>query len=223
MTPRLARAAVSVLVLASAAGGASATVTEYTDQTVFSAAISGATVFSFDGLTPPGTVSFGGVTLGDLSFTGSDFNIPAVVGSGSPYHGGSAFFTSLSPAPGIFAAEVLCTLAGSKAIGFIYGDFADEGELPFTVTLSTGDSFDLSTSPNPGSHIGFVGFVSDTAITSVAFSDDGEAFDLLQVVNTSTRATGVPEPAPLVLLATGLLSLAMLARRRTVKVELARR
>jgi len=218
MTSRLARAAVSMLVLASAAGEASATVTEYTDQTVFSAAISGATIFSFDGLTPPGTVSFGGVALGDLSFTGSDFNIPAVVGSGSPFHGGSAFFTSLSPAPGIFEAEVLCTLAGSKAIGFIYGDFADEGELPFTVTLSTGDSFELSTSPNPGSHIGFVGFVSDTAITSVTFSDDGESVDLLQVVKT--RATGVPEPAPLGLMATGLLALAVLSRRRAVKVEI---
>ena len=174
-------------------------------------------MLSFDGLTPPGTVSFGGVTLGDLSFTGSDFNIPAVVGSGSPYHGGSAFFTSLSPAPGIFEAEVLCTLAGSKAIGFIYGDFADEGELPFTVRLSTGDSFELSTSGNPG-RVGFVGFVSDTAITSVTFSDDGEAVDLLQVVKT--RAAGVPEPAPLGLMATGLLALAVLSRRRAVKVEI---
>jgi hypothetical protein len=216
MTPRLARAAVSMLVLASAAGAASATVTEYTDQTVFSAAISGATTLGFDGLTPPGTVSFGGVTLGGLSFTGSDFNLPAVVGAGSPYHGGSAFFTSLSPVPGIFEAEVLCTLAGSNAIGFLYGDLGDENELPFTVTLSTGDSFELSM--NPGSHTGFIGFVSDTAITSVSFSDDGESFDVLEVVKSSPGTTGVPEPAPLGLMATGLLALAVLAHRRRAEV-----
>ena len=220
MTPRLARAAVSMLVLASAAGAASATVTEYTDQTAFSASISHSTTFSFDGLTPPGTLSFGGVTLGGLSITGSDFNFPIVVGSGAPYYGGTAFFTSLSPAPGIFEAEVLCTLAGSNAIGFLYGDFADEGELPFTVTLSTGDSFALNTPLIPGSHTGFVGFVSDTPITSITFSDDGEGFDLLQVVDTSTRSTGVPEPAPWGLMATGLLAVAVLAHRRTVKVEI---
>ncbi|HEY2340095.1 MAG TPA: hypothetical protein VGH75_06185 [Steroidobacteraceae bacterium] len=66
MTPRLALAAVGVLVLASAAGEASATVTEYTNQTAYSAATSGSTTFNFDGVTPPGTVSLGDVTLGDL-------------------------------------------------------------------------------------------------------------------------------------------------------------
>jgi hypothetical protein len=223
MTPRLARAAVSMLVLASAAGAASATVTEYTDQTVFSAAISHSTTLTFDGLTPPGTVSFGGFTLGDLSFAGSDFNLPIVVGSGQPFYGGSAFFTSLSLSPGIDAAEVLCTLAGSNAIGFLYGDFADGGGLPFTVTLSTGDSFDLSTPFSPGLDTGFIGFVSDTPITSIRFSNDGVGFDVVQVVSSSAGAAGVPEPAPLLLLATGLLSLALLARRRTARVEGPRR
>jgi len=219
MAPRLAPAAVGTIVLAFAAAEASATVTEYTDQTAYSAATSNSTSFAFDGLTPPLTVSLGDVTVGDLSFTGSSFNFPIVVGSGTPFYGGSAFLTSLSATPGIDAAEVLCTLSGSTAIGFIYGDFADDGGLPFRVTLSTGDSFELSTPASPGSDTGFVGFVSDTPITSVTFSDDGQAFDLLQVDKSSARTAGVPEPAPLALLATGLLSLAVLARRRTVKVE----
>ncbi|HEY2341254.1 MAG TPA: hypothetical protein VGH75_12035, partial [Steroidobacteraceae bacterium] len=80
------------------------------------------------------------------------------------------------------AAEVLCTLSGSRAIGFIYGDFADGGGLPFTVTLSSGDSFELSTPPNPGLDTGFIGFVSDTPITSINFRNDGVGFDVLQVV-----------------------------------------
>ena len=100
------------------------------------------------------------------------------------------------------------------------GDFADGGGLPFTVTLSTGDSFDLSTPLNPGLDTGFIGFVSDTPITSIRFSNDGVGFDVLQVVSSSAGAAGVPEPAPLGLMATGLLALALLSRRRAVKVEI---
>jgi hypothetical protein len=206
-----------MIVFAFAAGAASATVTEYTDQTAYSAATSNSTTVMFDSVTPPGTVLFGDVTVGDLAFASDGSSFPFVVGSGAPFYGGTAFFTSLSSAPGIDLSEVLCTSLGSTAIGFIYGDFADGGGQPFTVTLSTGDSFQLSTPANPGSGTGFVGFVSDTPITSVTFSDNGQGFDLLQVNESSAR--GVPEPAPFELLAAGLLSLALLGRRRAVRVE----
>jgi len=220
MAPRLAPAAVGIIVLAFAAGEASATVTEYTNPTAYGAATSSSATFTFDGLTPPGTISFGNVTVGGLSFTGGGLDFPIVVGSGFSFFGGSPFFTAVSPAPGIDASEVLCTLSGSTAIGFIYGDLAEGGGLPFSVTLSTGDRFDLSTPRNPGFDTGFVGFVSDIPITSVTFSDDdSQGFAVLQVDKSSARTAGVPEPAPLALLATGLLCLAVLARRRTVKVE----
>jgi len=218
MTPRLALTAIGLTVLAFAAGDALGKVTEYTDQTAYSAATSHSTTITFDGLTPPGSVSLGNVTVGDLSFAGTGFDFPFLFGSGTPFYGGTAFFSSLSSVPGIDAAEVLCTLSGSTAVGFLYGDFSDGGGLPFAVTLSTGDSFELSTPPTPGSDIGFVGFVSDTPITSVTFSDDGQGFDLLQVDRSSARAAGVPEPAAFALMATGLLYLTLLTRRRTVKV-----
>jgi hypothetical protein len=216
MAARLVSAAVTIFILASAADTASATVTEYTDQTAFNTAISNSTTFTFDGLTAPGTVSFGPVTFGGLVFSGDDSSsFPYVVGSGSPYYGGSAFFTSLSSTPGI--DEMLCYSLGSTAIGFIYGDFVDGGGQPLTVTLSTGDSFLLSTPANPGSDTGFVGFVSNTPITSVTFSDNGQGFDLLQVDESPAR--GVPEPAPFELLAAGLLSLVVLGRRRALRLE----
>jgi hypothetical protein len=217
MAPRLAPAAVGMIVFAFAAGTASATVTEYTDPTAYNAASSNSTTFTFDSVTPPGTVQFGDVTLGHLTFAGDGPDYPFVFGSGTtPFYGGTAFFTSLSSAPGIDAAEVLCTSLGSTAIGFIYGDLADGGGQPFTVTLSTGDSFELNTPASPGFGTGFVGFVSNTPITSVTFSDNGQGFDLLQVDESSARS--VPEPATLELLAAGLLSLAVLGRRRALRV-----
>jgi uncharacterized protein (TIGR03382 family) len=214
MAPRLARAAVGIIVLASTAGAASATVTEYTDQTAYDSATSNRTTFTFDGITAPDTVSLGDVSFGDLSLSGSSANLPIVIGSGAPFYNGNAFFTSLSPTPGI-DAEVLCTLSGSRAIGFIYGDFADGGATPFTVTLSSGETFTLNTPPNPGLDTGFVGFVSDTPITSVTFSNNGVSFDLLQVDKSS--AVGAPEPGPGTLMVIGLLSLALLPRRRALR------
>ena len=224
MAPRLAPAAVSISVLALATGEASATITEYTDQTAYSAATSDSTTFTFDGLVPPGTAGLVGnnaLAIGDLSFAGgnsSDF--PVVFGSGFAVYGGSSFLSTLSGTPGVDPTEVVCTLSGSTAIGFTYGDYNDSGGLPFTVTLSTGDSFGLNTPPNPGFDTGFVGFVSDTPITSVTFSDDGQGFDLIQVEKSSAGAVGAPEPAPFALMATGLLCLVVLTRRRrTMKVE----
>jgi len=217
MAPRLAPTAAGIIVLAIAGGNASAAVTEYTDPTAYDAATSPANIITFDGLTPPGTVSPGDVTIGDLSVTAGGSNIPLVYGSGTPFYGGSSFFNVLSTAG--LDAEVLCTLSGWTALGFIYGDFEDAGGSPFTVTLSTGDSFTLSTPLNPGFDTGFVGFVSNTPITSVTFSATGQAFDLLQVENSSPGAAGVPEPSPLALMAIGLLSLALVTRHRTVKVE----
>jgi hypothetical protein len=219
MRRSLTPAAVGLLVLAFASGEGSAAITEYTDPTAYGAATSNQTIFTFDGVTAPGSVSLGPVSFGDLSFNGSSTNLPIVVGGGSPFYGGSAFFTSLSQTPGFDPAQVLCTLAGSKAIAFIYGDFADAGDSPIIVTLSTGDSFTLNTPANPGLDTGFVGFLSDTPITSVTFSnDDGLGFDLLQVDTASGSAVAAPEPAPLALWAPALLLLAAFSRRRTLEI-----
>lgn len=217
MAARQLSAALRISVLASlvsAAGVASATVTEYTDQTAFNAAISHSTSFNFDGLIPPNSVSFGDVTVGDVAFTAGGLSIPTVVGSDSPLFGGSPFFFAYSETPGIDPSVLLATTAGSTALGFTYGDLDLSGGVPLTVTLSTGDSFNLTTPPNPAIDTGFVGFVSNTPITSVTFSDYSEGFAVLQV---EPGAAGVPEPGTFALLAAGLLSLAVFRPRRALR------
>jgi hypothetical protein len=217
MAPRLARAAIGLMALASA-GAASAAVTEYTDQTAFDAAASNTSSFNFNGLSAPGSLTLGDLSSDNLSFSASGSNVPVLWGGGL-FYGGSSFFSSVSLAPGLDPAELLCTLAGATAIGFIYGDFADEGALPFTVTLSSGETFSLSTPALAGVDTGFVGFISNQPITSVTFSDEGQAFDLIQVERSPGSVVGAPEPGPLSLMAAGLLALAALARRRTPPVR----
>ncbi|MBV8146936.1 MAG: hypothetical protein JO184_18245 [Gammaproteobacteria bacterium] len=214
MARRLARTALATTVLLSAAGAASATVTEYTDQSAYSAATSNSSTFTFNGLSPPGSFELGDLSDGGLSFSGSGAQDIGALWNSGFFYGGRPFFTSTSLAPGIAAAELMCTLSGAEAIGFVYGDYADAGGAPFTVTLSTGDSFVLSTPPVAGFDTGFVGFVSNTPITSVTFSDNGKAFDLLQVERSSGSTVGAPEPAPLGLMAFGLLYLAVFGRSR---------
>src|ERR1700730_3243609 len=117
-------------------------------------------------------------------------------------------------------SEVVCLLSGATAFGFTYCD-NPASALPFTVTLSTGDSFALTTPLNNGVDTGFVGFVSDTPITSVTFADNGSAFDVINF-SESAPATSVPEPGTLALMATGLLGMALLGRRRRMTLEAAR-
>jgi hypothetical protein len=206
------------LLLVFTASLASAQVTEYTDQTAFDAAAANVSSFGFESVAPPGFLGFGGVSVGGIDFAGSATNIPIAIGTGAePVYGGAAFFTSVSQNPGIDSAEVVCTLSGSNAIGFTYGDVADAGAQPFTVSLSTGDGFSLLTPPT-GQDTGFVGFTSTAPITSIVFSDNGQEFDVIQFETSSPGAVGVPEPGPLVLLATGLLALTLVPRSLKARV-----
>src|ERR1700732_1098287 len=117
-------------------------------------------------------------------------------------------------------SEVVCLLSGATAFGFTYGDNTDSA-LPFTVTLSTGDTFTLTTPLNNGVDTGFVGFVSDTPITTVIFADSGSAFDVINF-SESAGAVSAPRPGTPALWAPGLLGTALLGRRRGMPVQAGR-
>src|ERR1700682_4375421 len=212
MESNRARLALGLVVVAFNAPLVSASTTEYTDVLSFDAAVLPPSNYNFEGIAPIGSFSPGDVTVGGATFTaGGGFDY--VIDSTAPFANyGASFFSGQSGNPGVDPSEVVCTLSGSTAIGFTYGDNADAA-LAFTVTLSTGDSFALTTPLNNGVDTGFVGFVSDTPITSVTFADNGSSFDVINFAE-SAPATSVPEPGTLALMATGLLGMALLGRRR---------
>jgi hypothetical protein len=220
MDSKLARVTLGIAVLAFNAPLASASTTEYTDVLSFDAAVLPPTNYNFEGLAPGGGVNYGGATVGDATFTGNASNVYAVVDGSAGYAGYNASFFTSQSTDGVAPSEVVCTLSGSTAIGFTYGDYIDSA-LPFTVTLSTGDSFTLNTPLNAGSDTGFVGFVSDTPITGITFSDSGGGFDVINF-SQSSSATSVPEPGTLALMTAGLLGTALLGRRRRMTVEAGR-
>jgi hypothetical protein len=222
MDSKLTGMTLGIAVLTFYASLASATTTEYTDVLSFEAAVLPPSTYNFEGIAPSGSVSFVDVTVGGATFTaGGGSNYDVVIDSNAGIGNyGSSFFSGEAGVPGVAPSEVVCTLAGAMALGFTYGDWADAAIL-FTVTLSTGDIFTLTTPSNAGFATGFVGFVSDTPITSVTFADNGSAFDVLQF-SESAGATSVPEPGTLALTATGLLGMALLGRRRRMTVEAGR-
>jgi hypothetical protein len=215
MDSKLARVTLGLAVLAFNAPLASASTTEYTDALSFDAAVLPPSTYNFEGIAPSASYSQVDATVGGATFTSNNgYVIDAAAGFAS-YN--ASFFSGQSLTPGTDPSEVVCMLSGATAIGFTYGDY-QEGGLPFTVTLSTGDSFNLTTPSNPGSDTGFVGFVSDTPITKVTFADSGSAFDVVNF-SESAGATSVPEPGTLALMATGMFGIALLSRRRSVRIR----
>jgi len=220
METKLARVTLGIVVLALNAPLALASTTEYTDPLSFGAAAGPLNTYNFEGIAPSGFFVQQDVTLGDATigatFTAGSGSLDYVVDANAGIANyGASFFTGQSTDLSQYASEVVCTLsgAGTTAIGFTYGDFyqTDAG-IGITASLSTGDAFLLNAPLNTGVDTGFVGFVSDTPITSVSFVDAGSGFDVINF-------TSVPEPGTLALMTTGLLGVALLGRRRRVTVR----
>ena len=224
MDSKLSRLILGIVVLALNAPLALASTTEYTDVLSFDAAVLPPSNYNFEGIAPAGFSSSVDATVGGATFTtDTSVNSEFVVDKNAGWASYNASFFSTQPLNAGTPSEVVCRLAGATALGFTYGDYSDSA-IPFTVTLSTGDTFTLTTPSNPDPTVpntGFVGFVSDAPITSVTFTDNGNGFDVINF-SESSRPTPVPEPGTLALITTGLLGTALLGRRRRMTVEAAR-
>ena len=204
--------AIFVVVSLFAALPALPAVTSYSDETLFSTAAVALVPYSFEGIAADSNqiyYSGGFVTVGPAKFTSN----------GDAYVYGKEFFTY--PADSSFrgyngAPENTITVsfpgASASAIGVVYGS-ANFANFPFTVTLSTGDAFNLSL-PSTNSTPTFIGFISTTPITSVVFSHSSVVGTEFDIIRFSAAITPVPEPSMALMFGVGLALLGAIARRR---------
>ncbi|WP_310485548.1 PEP-CTERM sorting domain-containing protein [Chamaesiphon sp. VAR_48_metabat_403] len=174
-----------------ATNSAQAATVQFTDLTSFQANTTGLTTIDFEGLAATGSAaSYGGTTSG-VTFTVSSntlFVVDPAFGPSS-YDWGSGAVLLGNSQRGTVTATLPSgiTAVGSDIMSII--DFAS----PFTIMLSTGETFNLNSLNYPNRQ--FVGFTSDTAITSISFQATN-GFPLLDNFRfgTANAATAVPEP-----------------------------
>jgi hypothetical protein len=212
-------AVLAVTGLTVSAGLANATVTEFTSQAAFDAAVPHVGTFGFNagGATAaiPNPSTFNRLTF-TSNVTAADNEIGGVpllflvpVSDNSNY--GRDFMEYGNENVGI-SAEI--SSAGTRAIGFTYGNWLTGifGGGSATVTLSTGDSFTIT----PTATATFIGFTSTTPITSVTIDYPGGvgvAGYGLDITSVST----VPEPSTWAMMLVGFAGLGLAGVRRSKK------
>ena len=199
------------LALAAALGtSASAATMVYTTPADFAAATKNPTSIGFNGiLTPPQTfANFNPLTVAGISFATPNAGTLVNVTAADYYGAGSSFpadFIVNSSNPGNNELDVTFS-APTFAFGLDYGAFSGGGL--GTVTLSDGTSY-LDTSLPGLANTRFVGFVSDTAISSFSFVASGDAW----IVEDLVIASPTPEPQSWILAMSTLLLGIPVARR----------
>jgi hypothetical protein len=205
---------------------ASATALLYTDRVAWEAATSGLFTIDFEGLATPGVPSnhstAGGLTIGGVQFIGltppSSYYLYGQDPATSPNFSWNSGDVLIGPnaAWGGGYIEVNLPAGGVTSVGtdlMTHTPFAQ----PVVVSLSTGESFTVGTYGNPTR--AFVGFTSDVPLTSIRFTPENGYSIIDNFSDGSAPGAEVSEANPLVLGATGLLSLwiARRLRRRVCK------
>ena len=183
----------------------------YTDQAAFNAAVSSATVVTFNGLAPAGSfTSYGNgpLTQSGVTFTGNGSMYVLDPGYyGSSYADGD-YLNSDYSSPDI----ITVTFPASRAVGFNFGGLF--GPATFSVTLSDGftDSQATSNSITGTAALSFMGYTTSTPITSIVITmPDGPSYNAID--NFTIERLAVPEPATLGVIGIGLIALAGTRRK----------
>jgi hypothetical protein len=194
---------------------ADAAVTVYTDQAAWLAAVSGVISENFES-SPLGELAPGTTDIGAFSITiDQNFGDVAIVDNGNI--NGSRQFHGLLASDGTTILDF--SEFGSSIFGFAgtWNSTTTNDRLTVTIAGTTIEFDDHL----PGNGSGFLGFVSTDPFSILQFrtetvTSDGEAFDLDDVLIATGLAstTPIPEPGTMGLLATSLLGLGLLRRRR---------
>ena len=201
--PPLAKA-LSLAALLCAAASSQAAITIYTNQADFLAAVSAPGYDSYDDL----TVDLYGTTLDRTAgaYAYQAYAAGGLYGAGTdPDHWLS---TNLSLDPIVFQNFTggVTAFGGNFFGSDISGGYIPNGNL----VLSAEDGSTVTYALNGATQASFLGFVSDTALSSVTLSTDGGAY--WPTANNVVLA--VPEPASYGMLLAGLGCVGLVARRR---------
>jgi hypothetical protein len=164
---------------------------QFNNLASFQANTTGLTTIDFEGLAPvQGSIAYPtGLTTQGVNFTGSS-GLYVVEPAVSPanYNWGSGATLSAQPSPRSISVNLPSgvTAVGSEIMSF------DNYASPFTIGLSTGETFNLNSLNYPNRQ--FVGFTSDTPITSISFLANGGVTQLDNFRFGTANTTSVPEP-----------------------------
>jgi PEP-CTERM motif len=215
-TSRLLR--VSVLAAALGSGFTStarASTITFNDLAAFLGATSGLTTIDFNGIAPVnGFVSYanGPLVLSGVTITSNSSMFVIDPGFyGAPYAGGGFLNTDFSN------PNVLTFATTNTALGFNFGGLFGS-PVTFTVTLSTGDVFNVvsNTSIINNTTLDFFGAISSAPFTSFTLSmPDSPNYNAVDNLRLGAAATTtVPEPGTLTLFGLGFAAW-RLRRKRT--------
>jgi hypothetical protein len=205
---------------------ASASVVVYTDRITWQSATSSVNTIAFEGIAAANTVvqydgSPDNLTLGTVKFQGfynASNSLSLEVNNDIIPNWGTGAVLEGPPHADNTSRIVATVGTGVFAIGSDVMDINGGGSEGGTVNvvLSTGSTvYTVNTIAGFSSHA-FVGFVSDTPITSITFFPETPAFDSVVIDNFSTggqAASPAPEGATMILCGIGLLLMVRLFRR----------
>jgi hypothetical protein len=207
--------------LMSACVPAGASVTVFTDRNLWLAATSPITTLDFTGA----TANNGDVVIGPIDLRGFDHNNPPSspdlqIFNGN-YWGSGAVLEG--PAGSTVGQHIIATLpVGIFAVGSDIMEFEPNGPTSFAETITAQLSIDstiYSALTNSGfTSRAFIGFVSDTQISSITFFPANDPGAHLALDNFSTGGQVVvvnpaPEAATLIMCGSGILLMVWLFRR----------
>jgi PEP-CTERM motif len=200
-------------------GVANANITVYTSESAFMAALANMSAVtgtdSFDDLTAGANLGSGPLvraagSLGYSAAVGPNSDVFFGAGNGGDNwlstNSASDTVTFSGFAPGVFAA-------GANVFNSdLGGNFLRRGAI--TLSADDGSSTASQTVRFPRATT-FIGFISDSALTSVSLTaTSGPNTTVWPTMNNLTLATAVPEPETYALMLAGLAAVSFLARRR---------
>lgn len=220
MKNKLAGLAIGVMMLGTS-GVASAALITYTDSLSYDTAVGSTTLIDFETQGTDGQVTnYGGsLTVGDVTFTEAD-NRLYVLGSGLYNTFGSTHYLNHN---GFSNDPVVINFASSvSAVGMDLGWLSNWGTGPgssMNFVFSNGETYTANVVgplyANPTTSLGFVGFKSDIAFSSISIYDPSASvmIDNFKYALSPSPAP-VPEPATMILFGTGLAGLVAARRRK---------